>query len=113
MSKNDEARMTNVRERGIRLFQFVIRISSFVMLSSFVSAAADHSSLAAACPFCNAVTPSFAERRDECAVLLLGEAIDEPTADAAAKNRRMFRIRQVFKGRESVGDAMTVRCDAP
>lgn len=51
------------------------------------------SAASAACPFCTAVGPSFAERRAEADVVAVGEAVGP----------RTFRIDQVLHGREALG----------
>lgn len=58
----------------------------------------------AACPFCTAVGPSFAERRAECDALVVGESDKDKT----------FRVHQVLKGREALGDVdrVTAETDA-
>jgi hypothetical protein len=61
----------------------------------------------AACPFCNAVLPTFAERRAEAAAVVLGEA----------RGPRAFQVVQVVAGREALGDRTLVEVgeadDAP
>ncbi|MCE9608541.1 MAG: hypothetical protein K8U03_26955 [Planctomycetia bacterium] len=69
------------------------------------------SSASAACPFCNAVEPSFAERRAACAALVLGEAVaDEQPAKSAL---RTFVVRQTIQGAEALGKVERISCSAP
>ncbi|MGC3966181.1 MAG: hypothetical protein QM775_02050 [Pirellulales bacterium] len=55
--------------------------------------AAPHSPLLLACPFCNAVQPSFAEARAESQALVVGEA----------QGCGNFTVRQVIDGAEALG----------
>jgi len=60
----------------------------------------------AACPFCKAVLPTFAERRAEASAMVLAEARDG----------RTFQIVQVLAGRDKLGDSPAVEVaadDAP
>ena len=54
-----------------------------------------------ACPFCNAVQPSFAERRADADALVLAEAV----ADGK------FLVRQVFDGAARLGNPKTIEAD--
>ncbi|MBA4020576.1 MAG: hypothetical protein C0483_25745 [Pirellula sp.] len=54
-----------------------------------------------ACPFCNAVQPSFAERRADADALLLAEAVGDGT----------FAVRQVFDGAARLGKPTTIEAD--
>jgi hypothetical protein len=49
----------------------------------------------AACPFCKALLPTLAQRREAADVVLLGELID------ATREAQQFKIHQVFKGAEA------------
>jgi hypothetical protein len=71
-----------------------------VLLFGLLSARLD------ACPFCNAVLPTFAERRADAAALVMAEARDE----------RKFHVVQVVAGREALGDREQIEVaadDAP
>ncbi|MFM8891258.1 MAG: hypothetical protein ACKOTB_06475, partial [Planctomycetia bacterium] len=57
---------------------------------------------AAACPFCGAVGPSLAERRDAADVVAVGEAHAVTQADAAGRMTQRFRIDQRLRGTEPV-----------
>lgn len=59
------------------------------------------SALVRACPFCNAVQPSFAERRADADALVLGEAKGDGT----------FFVRQVFDGAARLGKPATIEAD--
>ena len=59
------------------------------------------SALLQACPFCNAVQPSFAERRADADALVLAEAV----ADGK------FLVRQVFDGAARLGNPKTIEAD--
>lgn len=64
------------------------RSTIFAVASSVLAA-----QFAAACPFCTAVGPSFAERRAECDALLVGESAGEGR----------FLVHQVWKGADTFG----------
>jgi len=75
----------------------------FSLLSMLVATASlAQPSIAAACPFCTAVGPSFAERRAECDALVVGER------NAAGR----FTVHQVWKGREALGDVESIEASA-
>lgn len=77
-----------------------------------VSAAAN---ARAACPFCESVQPTFAERRADAQALLIGEATDAaPATKPAGKSPpRTFAVRQKIDGAALVGELDTVACEAP
>ena len=58
---------------------------------------------ATACPFCDALQPTFAERRAEADVVIFAEATSRAT----------FRVLQVPQGRDEFGDAATVAVAPP
>lgn len=59
------------------------------------------SALLHACPFCNAVQPSFAERRADADALVLAEAVGDG----------MFLVRQVFDGAARLGKPEAIEAD--
>jgi hypothetical protein len=69
----------------------------------------------AACPFCESVQPTFAERRAEAQALLIGEVADAtPDTKPSGKSPpRTFTVRQTIDGKDLVGQLDTVTCDAP
>src|SRR5688572_11159628 len=69
------------------------RFTTALSIASLLFGAAFGSRLAA-CPFCNAVLPTFAERRAEASAVVL----------AAAEGTPKFRVVQVISGRDSLGD---------
>ncbi|HEV3025237.1 MAG TPA: hypothetical protein VGX76_22355, partial [Pirellulales bacterium] len=69
-------------------------------------AAMFHLALAAACPFCTAVRPSLAQRREEAAVAALGELT------TVGKETLVFQLHHVQKGREQLGQREAVEIDA-
>lgn len=70
---------------------------------------------AAACPFCGVVGQSLAQRRDEAAVVAVGEAAGK-AADAEGFPAQRFRIDQLLRGGAgpiAAGDTVTARVNAP
>ena len=74
----------------------------------------------AACPFCDALQPTFAERRAEAQALLIGEVAEAASgakpAEAAQPEKsalRAFTVRQVIDGAELVGSTAVVSSFAP
>jgi hypothetical protein len=64
----------------------------------------------AACPFCEALVPTFAERRAESRALVLGETV----AAADKSPVRTFAVRQTIDGSDALGSALeTISCEAP
>lgn len=59
----------------------------------------------AACPFCDAVQPTFAERRAESQALVLGEA-------GSVGKSTTFVVRQTIDGRDLLGAVETITCEA-
>ena len=70
----------------------------------FVVAAASvwfgFSAIAAACPFCSAIEPSWSERREAAEIV----ALAEPSSDAAGR----FELRQVWKGADRLAGRRTI-----
>jgi hypothetical protein len=62
---------------------------------------------AVACPFCTALKPTLSQRREESAVVVMGECLE------AAPKRATFRVHQVFKqsGTFDETDPLTVPID--
>ncbi len=60
---------------------------------------------ATACPFCNVVTPTFAERRESATVCALAEALDQHAA-----NWR-FRVHRVHQGETEVAAGQVIEFD--
>ena len=58
-----------------------------------------------ACPFCGTVGQSLAERRDQAAVVAVGEAAGPATADAIGFLFQPFRIDQRLRGHVDAADA--------
>ena len=70
---------------------------------------------ATACPFCGVVGQSFAQRRDEAAIVAVGEAAGK-AADAAGFPAQQFRIDQLLRGGTApiaAGDTVAARVNAP
>lgn len=55
-----------------------------------------------ACPFCTAPQPTLSERRDAAAVVALGEV------ESATGEQRVFRLRQILKGRDRLQSVETL-----
>jgi hypothetical protein len=62
-----------------------------------------------ACPFCNAVTPTFAERRDSATAFVLGEA------EQQTDGKWRFGVRHALEGAGviAVGDTVEIKTDVP
>jgi len=88
----------------------LLRLTLALIVAMVLRSAATH----AACPFCDAVQPTFAERRADAQALLIGEVADA-TSDAKpdGKSPRTFTVRQTIDGAALVGSLATVSCDAP
>lgn len=74
----------------------------------------------AACPFCESVQPTFAERRADAQALLIGEVVDAAPAESPTNGKpagksppRTFTVRQTIDGKDLVGQLDTVACEAP
>lgn len=63
---------------------------------------------AAACPFCGVVGQSLAERRDDAAIVAVGEAAGAATADPSGVMEQPFDVRQILRG-AGVGGGSVVR----
>lgn len=68
----------------------------------------------AACPFCGVVGQSLAERRDEAAIVAVGEAAGAAATDANGIMEQPFDVRQVLRGTGvDVGTGIVGRVSAP
>jgi hypothetical protein len=84
-----------------------VRAATLVWL--LVSAAS-----AAACPFCGVVARPLAERRDEAAVVAIGEAAGRAQADDTGLLAQPFSLRQPLRGRApDAGVTVNARVTAP
>lgn len=72
-------------------------------------------SVVSACPFCGVVGQSLAERRDEAAVVAVGEATGDVVADAAGRAAQPFRVHQILRGADDglVAGAVAAEVVAP
>lgn len=74
-------------------------------------AALSLASSAAACPFCTALKPTLAQRRESATVVAIGECLE------AASKQATFRIHKVLKGSESLrasaGEQVNLSLDTP
>lgn len=77
---------------------------ALVRLACLAMTLALHGAAAAACPFCNAVTPTFAERRENAAVCALAEAIDEHDG------RWRFEIHRIHQGEGRLKSDALIQC---
>jgi len=84
-----------------------------LVVAAYLSALA--SSVCAACPFCDALEPTFAERRAESTALVLGETIAAGEAVGAGKKspERTFAVRQTIDGAAALGTVESITCAAP
>jgi hypothetical protein len=57
-----------------------------------------------ACPFCDVVGQSLAQRRDEAAAVAIGEPSGAAAPDAAGPPRQLFLVRQLIRGDRKIGD---------
>jgi hypothetical protein len=57
-----------------------------------------------ACPFCDVVGQSLAQRRDEAAAVAIGEPSGAAAPDAAGPPRQPFLVRQLIRGDRKIGD---------
>lgn len=67
----------------------------------------------AACPFCESVQPTFAERRADAQALLIGEVAEAATAKSEKPGLRTFTVRQAIDGADLVGSLAAVSAFAP
>lgn len=80
------------------------------IFAAFMAIAPWFAEARAACPFCDALTPTFAERRAESQALVLGET----TAAVENSPVRTFAVRQTIDGAAALGAAVeTITCEAP
>jgi hypothetical protein len=79
-----------------------LRAFPCIAIAIVIIAAWSQSAEASACPFCTAVRPSFAQRRDAAVVAALGELT------AVGKESLVFQLHQVQKGRKQLGQMETV-----
>jgi hypothetical protein len=69
---------------------------------------------AAACPFCDVVGRSLAQRRDEAAAVAVAEVAGTAAADADGLLRQPWRIDQMLRGqRDLLGRVVTARVEGP
>ncbi|MFN6191771.1 MAG: hypothetical protein ACK48S_12725 [Planctomycetia bacterium] len=67
-----------------------------------------------ACPFCGVVGQSLAQRRDEAALVAIGEPSGAVAPDAAALSSQLFLVRQFIRGgREIADEPVAARVSGP
>jgi hypothetical protein len=67
---------------------------------------------ASACPFCNAIKPTLAQLQDSAAVVILGEATDQPAEHG--DKPQSFKVLRTLKGKDRVGGGtIRIKPDAP
>jgi hypothetical protein len=91
--------------------EFIIHRSSFIVWLAVLSAiilSAETANTAAACPFCLAIEPTLAQRRESAAAVALGEA-----AGRGGDKTQEYRLHTIFKGPPELKKRGAVEADSP